>query len=50
MTKKTEVLVKTLIEGVMNKDRRLADNALNALINLKVAQKIKKVEATEKLI
>lgn len=50
MTPKKKVLVKSLIESIMNKDKQSASNALNSLINLRLASQIKKVNDNEKLI
>lgn len=49
MNHKKKVLIKSLIESIMKKDKQSADDALTTLINQRVASQIKKVNANEKL-
>lgn len=47
---KTKHLATLFVDGIMNKDKKSANNALKEMVNNRISAKIKKVARTEELI
>ena len=47
---KTKLLATAFIDGVINKDKKSATNALKEMVNNRISAKIRKVARTEELI
>lgn len=46
----TKRLATSFIDGIINKDKKSANNALKEMVNNRISAKIKKVARTEELI
>jgi hypothetical protein len=47
---RTKQLATSFIDGIINKDKKSANNALKEMVNNRISAKIRKVARTEELI